>query len=132
MDTHRPAPFQEIAVVIWFIVFVVAVALFQLWYAAAFLFAFAQTKERTLLLMVGQALLMLAAFLYLGLALINGWSANVYIVVLMLIGAMLLSLIWRRHPSGLPYLLRHYPRGSLDVLAFRRPVFDLKRRVRTK
>lgn len=118
--------------VIWFIVFVVAVALFQLWYAAAFLFAFVQTKERTLLLMVGQALLMLAAFLYLGLALLNGWSANVYIVVLMLIGAMLLSLIWRRHPSGLPYLLRHYPRGSLDVLAFRRPVFDLKRRVRTK
>lgn len=118
--------------VIWYVVFVVAVALFQIWYAAAFLYAYGQTRERTVLLMVGQALLMLGAFLYLGLALINGWAANVFVVVIMLIGAMLLSLIWRRHPQGLPSLLRQYPRGSLDVLAFRRPAADLKRRVRTK
>ena len=117
---------------LWYIVFVVAVALFQLWYAAAFLYAYTQTRERTVLLMVGQALLMLAAFAYLGLSLANSWAANVFVVVLLLIGAMLLSLIWRRHPSGLPSLLRQYPRGSLDVLAFRRPVADLKRRVRTK
>lgn len=114
------------------IAFIVGVSIFQLWYAAAFLFAFNQTKERTLLLMVGQALLMLAAFIYLGLSLLNGWSANVYVVVLLLIGAMLLSILWRRHPSGLPYILKHYPRGSMDILAFRRPAADLKRRVRTK
>lgn len=116
----------------WVIFFIVAVALFQLWYAVAFLFAYAQTKERTLLLMVGQALLMLGAFAYLGLATLNGWSANVLIVGGMLVGAMLLSLLWRRHPSGLPQTLRFYPRGTMDVLAFRRPVVDLKRRVRTK
>jgi hypothetical protein len=115
-----------------FIVFVVAVAAFQIWYAAAFYYAYTQTRERTLLLMVGQALLMLLAFAYLGLALAGGWSANVYVVILLLIAAMALSLLWRRHPAGLPYILRFYPRGSLDVLAFRRPAADLKRRVRTK
>lgn len=116
----------------WILVFIVGVAIFQLWYAAAFFYAFSQTKERTLLLMVGQALLMLAAFLYLGLSLLNGWNANVYIVLVLLICAMGLSLVWRRHPSGLPHLLKQYPRGSLDVLAFRRPAVDLKRRVRSK
>jgi hypothetical protein len=119
-------------VVAWMIVFVVVVSLFQLWYAAAFLVAYSQTQERLLLLMVAQATLMLAAFAYLGLALINGWGANVYIVLLLLIAAMLCSIVWRRHPAGLPHLLRHYPRGSLDVLAFRRPAVDLKRRVRSK
>jgi hypothetical protein len=114
------------------LIFVVAVAIFQLWYAAAFLYAYAQTKERTTLLMVGQALLMLLAFLYLGLSLLNQWSANVYVVVLLLVGAMLLSIFWRRHPSGLPALIKQYPRGTMDVLAFRRPAADLKRRVRTK
>lgn len=117
---------------LWYVVFVVAVALFQLWYAAAFLYAYTQTRERAVLLMVGQALLMLAAFAYLGVALINGWAANVIVVVLLLVGAMALSMLWRRHPQGLPTLLRQYPRGSLDVLAFRRPAADLKRRVRTK
>jgi hypothetical protein len=28
--------------------------------------------------------------------------------------------------------MRSYPRGTLDVLVFRRPAADLKRRVRTK
>lgn len=112
--------------------FTVAVILFELWYAAAYMAAFLQTRDRLLLLMVGQALLMLAAFGYLVLALLNGWAANPVLVVALLVGAMLLSFIWRRHPAGLAQLVKSYPRGTLDVLAFRRPAVDLKRRVRSR
>lgn len=114
------------------IVLIVFVILFELWYAAAFLFAYSQLRERSLLLPVIQALLMLGAFAYLSLAVLNGWSANPLIVFGLLIAAMVVSVYWRRIPSGLPLFLRSYPRGTLDVLAFRRPATDLKRRVRTK
>jgi hypothetical protein len=43
-----------------------------------------------------------------------------------------ISLYWRRVPAGLMQFLKSYPRGTVDVLAFRRPAADLKRRVRTK
>jgi hypothetical protein len=122
---------EEAPVWLWYLL-TFGVVLFELWYAAAFLNAYAQTRERLLLLMVGQALLMLAAFAYLGLAILNGWQANGLIVVALLVGAMLLSFLWRRHPAGLAQSLKSYPRGTLDVLAFRRPAIDLKRRVRTK
>jgi hypothetical protein len=131
MEAHTPAPYEEIAVLLW-ITFAVAVALFQLWYAAAFIFAYAQTRQPALFLMVAQALLMLAAFVYLGLALAYSWAANTVLVAVLLVGAMAMSLIWRRHPAGLPSVLKQYPRGTMDVLAFRRPAADLKRRVRTK
>jgi uncharacterized membrane protein len=118
---------------VWlWILLAVGVFLFELWYALAFLVAYSQTRERMLLLMVGQAALMLAAFAYLALGLLNSWQVSPVPVVLLLVGAMLLSLTWRRHPQGLAQSLRSYPRGTLDVLAFRRPAADLKRRVRTK
>ncbi|RRR71724.1 MAG: hypothetical protein EI684_11175 [Candidatus Viridilinea halotolerans] len=106
--------------------------MFELWYAAAFYFAYTQLRERSLLLPVLQALLMLFAFGYLTLAVIYGWAANPLLVFGALLGAMVVSLYWRRLPTGLPLFLRSYPRGTLDVLAFRRPTHDLKRRVRTK
>lgn len=114
------------------IALIVFVIVFELWYAAAFLYAYMQLRERPLLLPVLQALMMLGAFTYLSLAVMNGWSANPLVVFGLLIGAMLVSVYWRRLPSGLPQFLRSYPRGTLDVLAFRRPATDLKRRVRTK
>ena len=110
----------------------VAVLLFEFWYATAFFVAYSQTREPMLLLMVGQAALMLVAFVYLGLTLVYGWTVNPILVVLLLVGAMALSLTWRRHPAGLAQSLRSYPRGTLDVLSFRRPAVDLKRRVRSK
>jgi hypothetical protein len=116
---------------LWYLL-TIAVALFEVWYAAAFINAYARTGERMLLLMVGQALLMLAAFGYLGLALINGWQPNPLVVVALLIGAMVLSFIWRRTPGGMVQSLKSYPRGTIDILSFRRPAIDLKRRVRTK
>lgn len=117
----------------WIFTFLlIAVALFELWYALAFLVAYGQIRERLLLLPMLQALLMLGAFAYLTVTVLAGWPVNSFVVVLLLIGAMLISLLWRRHPAGLAAFLKHYPRGTLDVLAFRRPVADLKRRVRTK
>lgn len=114
------------------IVLTLVVVVFELWYAAAFLIAYWNTRERMLLLPVTQALLMLAAFAYIGLAMINSWMISPYLVVTLLIGAMGISLYWRRTPGGLMQFLKSYPRGTLDVLAFRRPAADLKRRVRTK
>lgn len=114
------------------LVMTVLVIIFEMWYAAAFLFAYTHVRERPLLLPVAQAVLMLLAFAYLTLALLNGWSANPLIVFGLLIGAMLISIYWRRIPGGLTSFLKSYPRGTLDVLMFRRPAADLKRRVRTK
>lgn len=110
----------------------VAVIVFELWYAIAFLYAYGQVRERLLLLPMAQALLMLGAFLYIGVAVANSWAVNPIVVLLLLIAAMAISLYWRRTPDGLAQLLKSYPRGTLDVLAFRRPAVDLKRRVRTK
>jgi hypothetical protein len=118
---------------VWFwTLLTVAVILFELWYAAAFFYAYLQIRERLLLLPMIQAFLMLAAFAYIGLAVMNGWPINPLFVLAPLLAALIISLYWRRAPGGLAQLVRSYPRGSIDVLAFRRPVADLKRRVRTK
>jgi hypothetical protein len=114
------------------IVLTVVVILVEVWYAVAFYAAYLQLRDRMVLLPMAQALLMLAAFAYIGVALLNQWPINLVVVVGLLIGAMLVSLYWRRSPVGLPMLLRSYPRGTFDVLSFRRPAVDLKRRVRTK
>jgi hypothetical protein len=107
--------------------------MFEIWYALAYGVAFAQLRERMLLLQVAHALLLLAAFGYLvGIAQAQaGFSP--FIFAMLLIGAMLLLLFWQRAPGNLQRFLRSYPRGTIDVLLFRRPkVADLKRRVRTK
>ncbi len=114
------------------IVLTVVVILVELWYAVAYYVAYLQLRDRMLLFPMAQALLMLAAFVYIAVAALNQWSINLIVVVAFLIAAMLVSLYWRRNPAGLPVLLRSYPRGTIDVLSFRRPAVDLKRRVRTK
>jgi hypothetical protein len=52
------------------------------------------------------------------------------------VGALLLlvaaSVIGWRLLGGPALELRHYPRGWRDVLAFRRPTVDLRRRVRSR
>ncbi len=99
------------------------------WYVVAYLVALYHLRERLLLLPVIQWLLV---GLGLGsIVLNNGTPVLVWVMTPLLIGLALAGL-WRRHPRGLALVLRHYPRGTLDVLTFRRPVVDLKRRVRTK
>jgi hypothetical protein len=114
------------------LLFTVAVLLFELWYVAAFLAAYTQTRDRMLLLMVGHSLLMLVALAYFSLSLLYNQPVNLFVVVVLLLGAVVLALSWQRHPAGLAQSRKSYPRGTLDVLAFRRPAADLKRRVRTK
>jgi len=111
------------------------VIVFEVWYAVAYGVALAQLGERMLLLQVAHAMLMLAAFGYLMVAVQTqaGLSSSIFVFAMLLIGAMLLLRFWQRAPGNLMRFLRSYPRGMIDVLLFRRPkVADLKRRVRTK
>lgn len=99
------------------------------WYVVAYLVAFFHLRERMLFLPIAQWILVGVG---LGsIVLNNGTPVLVWVMTPLLIGLALAG-IWRRHPRGLALVLRSYPRGTLDVLAFRRPALDLKRRVRTK
>jgi hypothetical protein len=121
---------KERPVVFWLSLIVV---IFELWYGLAYAFAFAQLRDRALLLQLGQALLLLAAFGYLAGTIIFQVGFSPFIFVMLLLGALLTTVFWRGVEGNLPRLLRSYPRGTVDVLLFRRPkTVDLKRRVRTK
>ncbi|WP_141508896.1 hypothetical protein [Candidatus Chloroploca asiatica] len=111
---------------------IIGVILFEVWYLVAFLYAYRQIGERLLLLPALQALLMLLAFAYLAVASVVGFDINMGVFIALLVTAMLISLFWRRNPNGLTRFIKSYPRGTLDVLGFRQPSLDLKRRVRTK
>ena len=120
-------------VVMTFVSFlIIFVMLFEVWYAAAFLYAYFQTRERFVLFPFAQALLLLAAFGYITYALSTAQGLNSTIILVLLIIALFFSMVWRRNPDSLQRFVRSYPRGTLDVLLFRRPAADLKRRVRTK
>lgn len=114
------------------ILLTVVVIAFEIWYMAGFVYAYRQVRERMLLVPAAQGLLMLLAFAYIGWSQAATGTFSAVVVIALLIGAMLLSLVWRRNPSGLLLFLKSYPRGTMDVLLFRRPAADLKRRVRTK
>lgn len=116
----------------WLWVFFLIVIVIEVWYAFAFVYAYVQLRERMLLLPALQALLMLGAFVYLAYSLANNQPANLMLILPLLMGTLLISLFWRRSPSGLAQFIKSYPRGTIDVLSFRKPVTDLKRRVRTK
>ncbi len=103
--------------------------LLSAWYVAAYLVAFYHLRERMLFLPAGQWLLVGVG---LGSIIVNNGTPVLWWVMTPLLIGLALAGIWRRHPRGLALVLRSYPRGTLDLLAFRRPVFDLKRRVRTK
>jgi hypothetical protein len=110
----------------WLLIMMILVSV---WYMVAYTVAFFHIRERMLLLPVVQWLLV---GIGLGSIVINnGTPVLVWVMTPLLIGLALAG-IWRRHPRGLALVLRSYPRGTLDILSFRRPVLDLKRRVRTK
>jgi hypothetical protein len=111
---------------------IIFVILFEIWYAAAFLSAYFQTRERFLLFPFAQALLLLAAFAYIAFVFSTGQGMNSVIILALLVIALVFSMIWRRNPEAIQRFVRSYPRGTIDVLQFRRPAADLKRRVRTK
>lgn len=108
------------------------VILFEIWYVVAFLVAYGQLRERAVLLPVGQGLALLAAFGYVAYASAAGLALNGPLMLGILIVAMGFSILWRRGLAKLPQFFKSYPRGTIDVMSFRRPAADLKRRVRTK
>ncbi|MFQ3662101.1 MAG: hypothetical protein SNJ69_06865 [Chloroflexaceae bacterium] len=116
----------------WLWAFFLVVILIEVWYAFAFVYAYVQLRERMLLLPALQALLMLGVFGYLAYSLNSGQPASLFVVMPLLLGVLAISIFWRRSPAGLAQFTKSYPRGTLDVLSFRKPAADLKRRVRTK
>lgn len=112
----------------WLTIFMI---LFEIWYGGAYLYAYLQTRERVLWLQVVQAVALIALFVYIALTMAGGGQLNGLVLIAMLAIALALNLLWRQGVRS-TQLAQSYPRGMLDVLAFRRPVANLKRRVRTK
>ncbi|WP_129633474.1 hypothetical protein [Candidatus Oscillochloris fontis] len=109
------------------------VILFEIWYVAAFITAYLRLNESRLLLLVGQGLMILLAFLYILYADRNQLQVNPLIALAPLLVAMIAMGLWRVLAPKLPRFHQSYPRGFVDVLLFRRPqLTNLKRRVRTK
>jgi hypothetical protein len=105
--------------------------LFQLWWLAAHLIAYRQSSESTYLLQVFQGGAFALLFGYTTIAFFNNQALNLLISGLLLIAGMISSILWRSR-GGTQLMARHYPRGLRDLLGFRRPAADLKRRVRSK
>lgn len=114
------------------IVLSLAVILFEIWYVAAFLVAYVRLSESRLLLLVGQGMMILLAFAYITYASALGKPLNAIVAFAPLVLSMVAMWIWQRVAPGLTRFAQSYPRGFIDVLRFRRPVTNLKRRVRTK
>lgn len=109
----------------------VMMVLVELWWVAAFVQAYRQVRDRRLLLQVAQGLLLLLFFALLA---INAYAGQAGFTAVQ-IGALLLSLVfaglWRT--TGGPELLRdRYLNRLADVLRFRRPSVDMRRRVRSR
>jgi hypothetical protein len=105
--------------------------LFQLWWLAAHLVAYRQTNESLYLFQVFQGGAFALLFGYATIVFFNNHVLNLPISGLLLIAGLIPSILWRNR-GGTQTMARHYPRGLRDLLGFRRPAADLKRRVRSK
>jgi hypothetical protein len=108
------------------------VILFEIWYISAFLAAYMRLRESRLLLLVGQGMMILLAFAYIAYASLGGQPINPIIAFAPLVVSMVTLGIWWAIAGSVPRFAQSYPRGFIDVLLFRRPASNLKRRVRTK
>lgn len=112
----------------WLTILMIA---FELWYGVAYFYAFVQTREPMLWLQVGQAGLLIALLVYLTTTIANQGQINLLVVIPLLLLTLALNILWRQGVRATS-LMQSYPRGLVDVLGFRRPAADLKRRVRSK
>jgi hypothetical protein len=114
----------------WFLIAcVLLVGLFQLWWAVGYAHAFRQVRARVLLvqMLVGLAYVAFVAAIVGALLAGQQLPQGVAVAFLIVVGAALVA--WRLL-GGPAIQARHYPRGWRDVLTFRRPAVDLRRRVR--
>jgi hypothetical protein len=106
-------------------------AIFQLWWAVAYWQAYRQVHAPILLVQVAQGLIYAIFFGVVLAAFATNQQMNRLSVVVLMILIVLTTVVWRSM-RGPAILAASYPRGSRDVLAFRRPAVDLVRRVRSK
>lgn len=105
------------------------VALFGAWWAISYFFAYYRLRDRLLLLQAGQGLAFALMFTYITIAWINQQSLSGILIGILILMALGAGFIWRMR-GGAEALVRRYPRGMIDVLIFRKPAVDFKRRVR--
>jgi uncharacterized membrane protein len=108
-----------------------SVILFELWYAVAYLYAYRQTREQLIWLQVGQAAALIALLIYIAATIARQSELNLLTVIALLVVALAMNMLWRQGLRRTSLALS-YPRGIVDILSFRRPAADLKRRVRSK
>jgi hypothetical protein len=114
----------------WFLViFTCLIALFQMWWSVAYVYAYSQIREAALLLQVVQGVMFGMLFVTITISLLTGQDTVNIISGTLLIVGLAMGFLWRRR-GGVDLLFDYYPRAMLDVLLFRKPKVDLKRRVR--
>lgn len=113
------------------LVLTILMTLFQIWWGSAYLYAYRQTQERLLLLQVVQGFAFAFLFGSAAFAIVNNRPVSNPLSTALLGVGLITFLIWRFR-GGIRWLFQRYPRGMFDVLLFRRPVVNLKRRVRSK
>lgn len=107
------------------------VTMFQFWWSSAYLYAYSQLREVVLLFQVVQGVAMGVLFLTISVSMLTGQELNWMISGALLLLGLLMGMMWRKR-GGVEKLFEHYPRAMLDVLLFRKPKVDYKRRVRGK
>lgn len=105
--------------------------IFQLWWAVAYWQAYRQIHAPILLIQVAQGLVYAIFFGVVLAAFATDQQVNRVSVFVLMVLVVLTTVAWRMM-RGPAILASSYPRGSRDVLAFRRPAVDLVRRVRSK
>jgi Kef-type K+ transport system membrane component KefB len=118
----------------WFVALLVLVAmmsLFQIWWTTAYLYAYSQTRERLFLVQVVQGVAFAVLFIHATIAAVYQQQINGLLGSGMLIIGVVTFIIWRVR-GGIKLQFQRYHRGMFDVLFFRKPAVDLKRRVRSK
>ncbi len=113
------------------LVLAIFMSLFQIWWGSAYWYAYRQTRERLLLLQVVQGGAFTVLFGTAAFAILNNQPVSNPLSAALLAVGLITFLIWRVQ-GGVRWLFQRYPRGMFDVLLFRKPTVNLKRRVRSK
>ena len=113
------------------LVVTITMTLFQIWWGSAYLYAYRQTRERLLLLQVVQGFAFALLFGSAAFAILNNQPVSNPLSTALLVVGLITFVIWRFR-GGIRWLFQRYPRGMFDVLLFRKPTVNLKRRVRSK
>lgn len=104
---------------------------FQLWWTLAYIYAYGQVRAIVLMIQVVQGMTYVLFFALIVWGVFGGQTVNRLVAPALLTTVVITILLWRVF-NGPALLVRSYPRRWRDVLLFRRPSVDLKRRVRGK